>query len=675
MFSFMRQPPNVPKQEGVEVAPVNVSDWSVTPNINLNRQLQTELQLERCLNQLGDRLSEHVTSFLATPVDSLDVTGLDVEVEMYQALAQSLETALQGTQIAIFQKEQQNELVEGCDRSSRVYKCIYPTSSNVSPVIAFPLIGTSKETVKFEPGETLTLHNLQDLQAHNPETVWKISDDQEPMGWLLLHRSSASSPPNPLDSDSFICRLIARSLNQCARALRQINLICGQRQQQQALFTHNHELIQTNQLKSEFLANTSHEIRTPLSSILGFTHLLKAQGYSPTNLRHQEYLNIILSSGQHLLALINDILDLSKIEANQLDLSWEIVEVEAVCQTTLALVKEKASDKGLALKLEIMPQVTTLIADSLRLKQMLFNLLSNAIKFTLRGGVGIQVVSADNYLHFTVWDTGIGILPEQQKLLFRPYSQIANTAVGREQGTGLGLALTQKLAELQGGWVNVVSEAGKGSRFTVSLPLVPPMADDRDDAEIAQLFDGQDVGVLALDLESPTTVLSRPSQSEHRTPRSSHEQSSYSLESTTNSTSQASDMSFSEVVPRCNHLLLVEDNVHNAKLMLTFLSKSGYEVTWVKEGSEMWAALERSLPALILMDIHLPHIDGLTLIKQLKIDHRYQAIPVIAQTAMAMSGDRDLCLEAGATNYISKPIDLDALSKLVGQYVWSEEKR
>ncbi len=151
---------------------------------------------------------------------------------------------------------------------------------------------------------------------------------------------------------------------------------------------------------------------------------MKAQGYSPTNLRHQEYLNIILSSGQHLLALINDILDLSKIEANQLDLSWEIVEVEAVCQTALALVKEKVSDKGLVIKLEIMPQVTTLIADSLRLKQMLFNLLSNAIKFTLTGGVGIQVVSAGSYLHFTVWDTGMEFHHNSKRSYFVPIRKL-----------------------------------------------------------------------------------------------------------------------------------------------------------------------------------------------------------------------------------------------------------
>ncbi|WP_254721805.1 ATP-binding protein [Kovacikia minuta] len=423
-----------------------------------------------------------------------------------------------------------------------------------------------------------------------------------------------------------------------------------------------------------------------MSSILGFTHLLKAQSFSPTNLRHQEYLNIILTSGQHLLALINDILDLSKIEANQLDLNWEVVEVQTVCQTALTLVREKASDKGLTLKLEIAPQVNTLIADSLRLKQMLFNLLSNAIKFTVRGSVGVQVTQAEGLVHFTVWDTGIGISKEHQLLLFRPYSQITNTVVGREQGTGLGLALTQKLAELHGGWVDLISEIDQGSRSTISLPLTPATLQDGPELDttapepvvmkivhsprapepsplltIGEASMGSNPAVIdrpgLIGDDCPTEILVHRSRSSRSVKRSSQQ------------LQQLQENLPALDPPYSNRLLLVEDNIHNAKLILAFLSKLGYEVTWVKDGREMWQALERSIPALILMDINLPVVDGLTLTRQLKSDERYQTIPIIAQTAMAMAGDRALCLEAGAVNYISKPIDLDILKHLVSQYL------
>ncbi len=172
------------------------------------------------------------------------------------------------------------------------------------------------------------------------------------------------------------------------------------------------------------MANTSHEIRTPLSSIIGFTHLLLAQGYDSTRERHQEYLNIIQSSGKHLLALINDILDLSKIEANQLEVQWETVNVPALCRNVLALVKEKAGNKGLKLLLDIDPNVTTLVADPLRLKQMLLNLLFNALKFTTTGTVGLKVLKKGVFVHFTVWDTGAGISQKIRRNCFNPISKL-----------------------------------------------------------------------------------------------------------------------------------------------------------------------------------------------------------------------------------------------------------
>jgi CheY-like chemotaxis protein len=211
----------------------------------------------------------------------------------------------------------------------------------------------------------------------------------------------------------------------------------------------------------------------------------------------------------------------------------------------------------------------------------------------------------------------------------------------------LGLALTQKLAELHGGRVEIWSRLGQGSRFTIVLPLLPA-TEDNDEAQ----------AVPAPSLLSPVSLelISAPTSSG------------------ANNTKAASPVAYrsqlqTSAPTRSNHLLLVEDNAYNAKLMLTYLSKLGYELTWVKNGTEMRQALTRALPALILMDIHLPGEDGLALTQQLKGDDRYRAIPIIAQTAMAMTGDRDLCMEAGTAGYISKPIDLKALAQLIAQYV------
>ncbi|MER3477292.1 MAG: hypothetical protein C4287_13320 [Leptolyngbya sp. ERB_1_2] len=343
--------------------------------------------------------------------------------------------------------------------------------------------------------------------------------------------------------------------------------------------------------------------------------MLREQAYTPSNLRHQEYLKIILSSGQHLLALINDLLDLSKIEANQLTLQQESIEVIEVCNFVLKLVQEKANDKRLPLKLMIASDVSIVVADPLRLKQMLFNLLSNALKFTDQGSVGLEVNAIEDFIEFTVWDTGTGISPEQQQLLFRPYAQLNNAAPG--EGTGLGLALTQKLAELHGGWIRLESEPEHGSRFTIALPCVP----------------------IPLDPAPIESYLSPP----------------HSLTSPSNPT-------------RSNHLLLVEDNAPNARLIITYLCKLGYEVTLAKNSKELWQSLKQSIPAAILMDIHLPDVSGLILTQQLRSRKRYRSIPVIVQTAMAMKGDREKCFAAGATDYVSKPIDLIALAQTVAKY-------
>jgi len=301
----------------------------------------------------------------------------------------------------------------------------------------------------------------------------------------------------------------------------------------------------------------------------------------------------------------------------------ETVDVPELCRSVLALVKEKASDKGLQLRLELEPHATVLVADSLRLKQMLFNLLSNALKFTNQGTVGLQVKQKGVLIHFTVWDTGTGISQEEQALLFQPYRQIANVVAGRQEGTGLGLALTHKLAELHGGWVEFQSEINHGSQFTIVLPLTAA-ADVREQGEQGEQGKQGKQGKQSK-IKNQKSKIDSP-------------------------------------------ILLVEDNVHNAKLINTYLRKLGYQVNWVQNAAQMWQALEELQPGLILMDIQLPDVDGFTLLQQLQADERYRTIPVIAQTAMAMKGDRETCLAAGAIDYISKPIDLKALALLVSKY-------
>lgn len=226
--------------------------------------------------------------------------------------------------------------------------------------------------------------------------------------------------------------------------------------------------------KSEFLTNMSHELRTPLTSVLGFSNLLLEEIFGPLNKKQQQYVACISSSGEHLLALINDLLDLSKIEAGKEELALEIIQVEEVCQACISFVQQRVGSRGLELVLANSPDVTTCIADQRRLKQILFNLLSNAVKFTPSGSVILKVDKTERKINFSVIDTGIGIAEADLATLFEPFRQLNSELNRKYQGTGLGLALTRKLARLHGGDVTVTSELERGSCFTVYLPEYPP---------------------------------------------------------------------------------------------------------------------------------------------------------------------------------------------------------
>ncbi|WP_052315776.1 ATP-binding protein [Oscillatoria acuminata] len=273
------------------------------------------------------------------------------------------------------------------------------------------------------------------------------------------------------------------------------------RHQWQRLQEQNQELAAINRLKEEFIATTSHELRTPLTAILGFSSVLLEESFGSLNGKQKIYLDRIHTSGQHLLSLINDILDLSRIEADRLELEPQLVYICDICQGLVSLIQERIANHGLQFQMEVDPSLESMVVDPRRLKQMLLNLLTNAIKFTPEGEVGLKIYRSrspetpdsgeenlkagdqalkpvrntltrpHDWIHFVVWDTGIGIDERDRPRLFSPFSQIDSSLTRKYQGSGLGLAITRKLVELHGGWISVTSHPNQGSTFSITLPL------------------------------------------------------------------------------------------------------------------------------------------------------------------------------------------------------------
>lgn len=385
------------------------------------------------------------------------------------------------------------------------------------------------------------------------------------------------------------------------------------KQAEEELRAANIALAKAARLKDEFLANMSHELRTPLNAILSFSESLTEGTYGSLDPRQFEVLRLINESGRHLLGLISDILDLSKIGAGKLELHPEPMGVEACCQASLQMIKQQAISKRLRLSTSFMHKTDSIYADERRLKQMLVNLLGNAVKFTPEGGVvGLDVVQLEQEaIQFTVWDSGIGIPPDKIEGLFQPFVQLDSSLSRQYSGTGLGLAVVQRLAELHGGGVAVESEPGQGSRFSFTIPI-----------HRAQL------------------------QLKPESKRSDGE-------------------SQQDVSARTMRVLLVEDNEINRVVTQDYLVDKGYDVITALNGFEALEQARHHQPELILMDVQMPGMDGLEAIRQLRTIPEFVTTPIIAVTALAMPGDRERCLEAGANEYLTKPLSLKVLMQRI----------
>jgi len=275
------------------------------------------------------------------------------------------------------------------------------------------------------------------------------------LGTLILHRSTSDCAWSPE-----AVAIARRATTRCALALRQhelqIQRDCAERQ------TRAH---------SNLLGTMSHDLRAPLASIVGFAQMLEQQFYGPLNPKQQEYVSALHGCSQYLLDLTNDLLDLSKLQSGHEEPDLELVAVAEVCDASLDVVRASARDRGLDLDLDIAPDAIACVADRRYLQRILVNLLTNAVKFTEVGSVRVQVRRTERDIAFAVSDTGIGIRTEDLPKLFEPFVQIANAHNRRQRGTGLGLALSKQLAQLHGGDLQVASEVGRGSCFTVSLPV------------------------------------------------------------------------------------------------------------------------------------------------------------------------------------------------------------
>ncbi|MBJ7899871.1 MAG: GAF domain-containing protein [Cyanobacteria bacterium RI_101] len=378
----------------------------------------------------------------------------------------------------------------------------------------------------------------------------------------------------------------------------------------------NQALAKATQSKDEFLANMSHELRTPLNAILGSAEALLDQTLGAVEPSQVRALQLIDKSGRHLLDLITDILDLAKIGAGKLELQLAPASVEKICEDSLLLVRQMAADKNIDLQSEILPNLGYLQADERRLRQVLINLLSNAIKFTPGGGqvsLSVSVDSEDNQILFAVADTGVGISPENQAKLFQPFMQIDSSLSRQYAGTGLGLNLVERLTALHGGAVSLRSALGQGSCFTVRLPYEP--ATNRGESS-----------------PDPPPVESP---------------------------------GITGALPR---ILLADDNEANLQTFSDYLSRKGYPLIIARNGLEAVELALAQAPDLILMDMQMPRMDGLTATATLRADPRTAQIPIIALTALALPGDEERCLSAGADAYLTKPVRFRRLTEVIQSY-------
>jgi len=367
--------------------------------------------------------------------------------------------------------------------------------------------------------------------------------------------------------------------------------------------------IEADRLKTAFLANMSHELRTPLTAVIGLSSVLLKETFGSVEPKQRQYLEMISTSGGHLLDIVDDMLDLARIEAGREQLALEEVDLTEVIESSVSMIRTDAAAKGVALSPPIITEPLPVNADRRRIQQVLLNLLSNAVKFTDRGGeAGIAVTTRPGEVSLTIWDTGIGIPADHLPRIFAPFHQVDSSLAKSRAGSGLGLALAKRLMEMHHGSLTVTSTEARGTEFTLTMPLI-----------------GHTRWPHAPEASPAPAALSGL------------------------------------------RVLVAEDNEVNRLLMTDLLKLSGCEVLEAADGERALAIARSETPDLIVLDIMLPVMDGITVAKLLKGDENLRTIPIIAVTALAMPDERERIMSAGCDAYLAKPFTHDQyLSAVAG---------
>jgi signal transduction histidine kinase/HAMP domain-containing protein/ActR/RegA family two-component response regulator len=424
------------------------------------------------------------------------------------------------------------------------------------------------------------------------------------------------------------------------------------------------QLALASQYKSEFLANMSHELRTPLNSLLLLSRLLADNADRNLTDKQIEFASTIHSAGSDLLALIDDILDLSKIEAGRVDVEPSTVDLAEVCGYVEQAFRPQAEDRNLELRVEMSPRLApTIVTDAQRLQQILRNLLSNAMKFTESGSVSLRIEpaapdayhgvpaldAARNVVAFAVQDTGIGISDEKFAMIFEAFQQADGTTSRKYGGTGLGLSISKELARMLGGAITVSSQLGAGSTFTLFLPDELPAEKAMPTTRLYSRLAGN--GTVAADRSaSGTPILRPPSLDAGPAPHAPN------LSGVT--------------------VLIVDDDIRNVFALTSALELHGMTVLYADNGADGIRLLAQNPHVdVVLMDAMMPDLDGNETTRLIRALPQGEKLPVVFLTAKAMPGDRESSLAAGATDYITKPVDLDELLSVMASWVAGGRER